>query len=44
MAQETPTFDYHEETQSEKLARKSKESPFMVVGKVKFYTFLLLVL
>lgn len=34
MAQEAPTFDYHEESQSEKLARKSKESPFMVIGKV----------
>ncbi|XP_026323764.1 HIG1 domain family member 1A, mitochondrial-like [Hyposmocoma kahamanoa] len=32
MAQEPPIFDYHEETQSEKLARKSKESPFMVIG------------
>ncbi|KAM3958268.1 HIG1 domain family member 1A, mitochondrial [Aphomia sociella] len=32
MAEEKPTFDYHEETQSEKLARKSKESPFMIIG------------
>ncbi|XP_032514760.2 HIG1 domain family member 1A, mitochondrial [Danaus plexippus] len=32
MAQEKPTFDYHEESHSEKLARKSKESPFMVIG------------
>ena len=32
MANTNPIFDYHEETQSEKLARKSKESPFMVVG------------
>ncbi|XP_072935674.1 HIG1 domain family member 1A, mitochondrial-like [Epargyreus clarus] len=32
MAQEKPVFDYHEETQGEKLARKSKESPFMVIG------------
>lgn len=32
MSQEKATFDYHEETQSEKLARKSKESPFMVIG------------
>ncbi|KOB68458.1 hypothetical protein OBRU01_15983 [Operophtera brumata] len=31
MAQEKPVFDYHEESHSEKLARKSKESPFMVV-------------
>ncbi|KAJ0181355.1 hypothetical protein K1T71_003440 [Dendrolimus kikuchii] len=27
-----PLFDYHEESHSEKLARKSKESPFMVIG------------
>lgn len=32
MSQEKPTFDYHEESQTEKLARKSKESPFMVIG------------
>ncbi|XP_026484707.1 HIG1 domain family member 1A, mitochondrial-like [Vanessa tameamea] len=32
MAQEKPVFDYHEETHAEKLARKSKESPFMVIG------------
>ncbi|XP_023934019.1 HIG1 domain family member 1A, mitochondrial [Bicyclus anynana] len=32
MAQNKPVFDYHEETQSEKLARKTKESPFMVIG------------
>lgn len=30
-----PLFDYHEESQSEKLARKSKESPFMVIGITK---------
>lgn len=34
MAQEKPTFDYHEETHGEKLARKSKESPFMIIGKI----------
>lgn len=34
MAEEKPTFDYHEESHSEKLARKSKESPFMVIGKM----------
>lgn len=33
MAQDKPAFDYHEESQSEKLARKSKESPFMIIGK-----------
>lgn len=33
MAQEKPVFDYHEESHSEKLARKSKESPFMVIGE-----------
>ncbi|CAH2099605.1 unnamed protein product [Euphydryas editha] len=32
MAQEKPIFNYHEETQGEKLARKSKESPFMIIG------------
>ncbi|KAI8430186.1 hypothetical protein MSG28_000541 [Choristoneura fumiferana] len=32
MAQNKPVFDYHEESQGEKLARKSKESPFMIVG------------
>ncbi|XP_004922993.1 HIG1 domain family member 1A, mitochondrial-like [Bombyx mandarina] len=32
MSQEKPIFDYHEESQTEKLARKSKESPFMVIG------------
>ncbi|XP_028164473.1 HIG1 domain family member 1A, mitochondrial-like [Ostrinia nubilalis] len=32
MAGEKPTFDYHEESHSEKLARKTKESPFMVIG------------
>ncbi|XP_063374134.1 HIG1 domain family member 1A, mitochondrial-like [Cydia splendana] len=32
MAQGNPVFDYHEESQSEKLARKSKESPFMIIG------------
>ncbi|XP_034841418.1 HIG1 domain family member 1A, mitochondrial-like [Maniola hyperantus] len=32
MAQDKPIFDYHDESQSEKLSRKTKESPFMVVG------------
>lgn len=32
MSQGKPVFDYHEESQSEKLSRKSKESPFMVIG------------
>ncbi|XP_030029709.1 HIG1 domain family member 1A, mitochondrial [Manduca sexta] len=33
MSQEKPNYyDYHEETQKEKLIRKSKESPFMVVA------------
>ncbi|CAH2068975.1 unnamed protein product, partial [Iphiclides podalirius] len=27
-----PTFDYHEESHGERLARKSKESPFMIFG------------
>ncbi|XP_050665618.1 HIG1 domain family member 1A, mitochondrial-like [Leptidea sinapis] len=32
MALERPHFDYQEESHSERLARKSKESPFMVIG------------
>ncbi|XP_026764433.2 HIG1 domain family member 1A, mitochondrial-like [Galleria mellonella] len=32
MTEEKPKFDYHEETHSEKLTRKSKESPFMIIG------------
>ncbi|VVC98307.1 unnamed protein product [Leptidea sinapis] len=31
MALERPHFDYQEESHSERLARKSKESPFMVI-------------
>ncbi|CAH0406123.1 unnamed protein product [Chilo suppressalis] len=27
-----PNFDYHEETQAEKLTRKAEESPFMIIG------------
>lgn len=27
-----PVFDYNEESQAEKLARKSKDSPFMIIG------------
>ncbi|GBP90180.1 hypothetical protein EVAR_57520_1 [Eumeta japonica] len=36
MAQEQkqPIFEYHDESQSEKLARKSKESPFMIIDNV----------
>lgn len=26
-------FEYNEESQSERLARKSKDSPFMIIGK-----------
>lgn len=37
MSQEKPIFDYHEESQTEKLARKSKESPFMVIGMFIHY-------
>lgn len=32
MSQEKPVFDYHDESQSEKLMRKTKESPFMVLA------------
>ncbi|XP_041974069.1 HIG1 domain family member 1A, mitochondrial-like [Aricia agestis] len=32
MAEGRPDFGYHEETQSERLARKSKDSPFMMIG------------
>lgn len=32
MAEDKPIFEYHEESQGERLARKTKESPFMVVG------------
>ncbi|XP_045505490.1 HIG1 domain family member 1A, mitochondrial-like [Colias croceus] len=32
MALERPDFEYREETHKERLARKSKESPFMVIG------------
>lgn len=42
MAQQKPTFDYHEETQGERLARKSKESPFMVFGENNPINFILL--
>lgn len=40
MAQNIPTFDYHDESQSEKLARKTKESPFMVIGKQNISSYL----
>lgn len=29
-------FEYHDETTTERLVRKSEESPFMVVGKHKW--------
>ena len=32
MSQEKPVFDYHDESQGEKLMRKTKESPFMVLA------------
>lgn len=32
MALEKPTFDYEEESHSARLSRKSKDSPFMIVG------------
>lgn len=33
MAHQAPKVDWEEESQVDKFARKSKESPFMVVGK-----------
>lgn len=33
MADPRPIFEYNEESQADKLARKSKDSPFMIVGK-----------
>ncbi|XP_063546157.1 HIG1 domain family member 1C-like [Cydia strobilella] len=32
MANSRPAFNYNDESQSEKLARKSKDSPFMIIG------------
>ncbi|XP_068628249.1 HIG1 domain family member 1A, mitochondrial [Battus philenor] len=32
MANSQPVFDYREESQADKLARKSKDSPFMIIG------------
>ncbi|KAI5642318.1 hypoxia induced protein conserved region domain-containing protein [Phthorimaea operculella] len=32
MSNSRPYFDYTEESHSEKLARKSKDSPFMIIG------------
>ena len=44
MAQDKPIFEYHEESQGERLARKTKESPFMVVGELNFIIILYLLL
>lgn len=30
-------FDYDEETQSQRLMRKSKESPFVPIGKITYF-------
>lgn len=32
MANSEPVFDYTEESQGDRLARKSKDSPFMIIG------------
>ncbi|XP_026323337.1 HIG1 domain family member 1A, mitochondrial-like [Hyposmocoma kahamanoa] len=32
MADPRPIFEYNEESQADKFARKSKDSPFMIVG------------
>lgn len=37
MSNRQPIFDYNEESQAEKLARKSKDSPFMIIGKYLKY-------
>lgn len=37
MSQPKQIFDYTEESHSEKLARKSRESPFMPIGKLKAF-------
>lgn len=29
-------FDYREESQAERIARKSKDSPFMIIGNLEF--------
>ncbi|GBP94711.1 HIG1 domain family member 1A, mitochondrial [Eumeta japonica] len=34
MANPKPIFEYNEESQGQKLARKSKDSPFMIIGLV----------
>lgn len=36
MADRRPIFEYNEESQADKFARKSKDSPFMIVGKQHF--------
>lgn len=33
MTDPRPIFEYNEESQADKFARKSKDSPFMIVGK-----------
>ncbi|XP_063706921.1 HIG1 domain family member 1A, mitochondrial [Culicoides brevitarsis] len=39
MAQQVPpTFDWEQESQTEKMARKAKESPFMIFGLVGLAT------
>ncbi|XP_048005666.1 HIG1 domain family member 1C-like [Leguminivora glycinivorella] len=32
MASSRPAFNYNDESQADKLARKSKDSPFMIIG------------
>lgn len=34
MSNPKPVFDYNEESQGERLARKSKDSPFMIIGLI----------
>lgn len=33
MSNSNPIFVYNEESQADRLARKSKDSPFMIIGK-----------
>lgn len=35
MANSQPVFEYNDESQADRLARKSKDSPFMIIGKKK---------
>lgn len=34
MSSSQPAFDYTDESQQERLAKKAKNSPFMIIGKL----------